>query len=165
MNDVTQDQTMTAEELQAEVSEMELVEQRLEVMAEVAKLQDLAQKIEAEGTPEMKAKLKPFKEHYNGDVVTLMDKRTKQNFDNDVWQDVAKAGDEAKAKYRQNPDAYLSDEQRAEYWEKAYDKTVDEARKLAHNLEQVLQSGSQPATVAADQSAAAQPARRRLFNR
>lgn len=155
------DPAMTEQDLDA----MSALDQRLEVAVEISRLHDLAQKIEAEGTPEMKAKLKPFKEHYNGDVVTLMDKRTKQNFDNDVWQDVAKAGDEAKAKYRQNPDAYLSDEQRAEYWEKAYDKTVDEARKLVHNLEQVLQPGSQPATASAAQPAAAQPARRRLFNR
>ena len=160
-----QDNQVDLEMTEQDLDAMSALDQRLEVAIEISRLYELAQRIEAEGTPEMKAKLKPFKEHYSGDVVTLMDKRTKQNFDNDVWQDVAKAGDEAKAKYRQNPDAYLTEEQRAEYWEKAYDKTVDEARKLAHNLDQVLQPGSQPAPTSNAQPAVTQPARRRLFNR
>ena len=160
-----QDNQVDLEMTEQDLDAMSALDQRLEVAIEISRLYELAQRIEAEGTPEMKAKLKPFKEHYSGDVVTLMDKRTKQNFDNDVWQDVAKAGDEAKAKYRQNPDAYLTEEQRAEYWEKAYDKTVDEARKLAHNLDQVLQPGSQPAPASNAQPAVTQPARRRLFNR
>ena len=160
-----QDNQVDLEMTEQDLDAMSALDQRLEVAIEISRLYELAQRIEAEGTPEMKAKLKPFKEHYSGDVVTLMDKRTKQNFDNDVWQDVAKAGDEAKAKYRQNPDAYLTEEQRAEYWEKAYDKTVDEARKLAHNLDQVLQPGSQPAPASNAQPSVTQPARRRLFNR
>lgn len=149
-----------------DLENMEAFDERLEVAIEISRLQDLAQKIEAEGTPEMKLKLKPFKEHYDGDVMSLITKRTKQNFDNDVWQDVSKAGDEAKAKYRQNPDGYLADDKRAEYWEKAYDKTVDEARKLVQNLEHVLESGKQP--VATTQPAVADSSsapRRRLFNR
>jgi hypothetical protein len=152
----------TQNDLQADVADLEVLEQQLAIMMEVAKLQEVAQKIEAEGTPEMKAKLKPFKEHYDGDVVTLIKKRTQQNFDNDVWQDVAKAGEEAKAKYRQNPGAYLTEEQRDEYWEKAYDKTVEEARKLAQNLEQVLKSV--PTTPDVQSAATAATPRRRLFN-
>ena len=155
---------------QQDLNDMSALDQRIDVAIEISRLQDLAQKIEAEGTPEMKAKLKPFKEHYDGDVMTLVTKRTKQNFDNDVWQEVAKAGDEAKAKYRQNPDGYLAEDQRAEYWEKAFDKTVEEARMLAHNLEQVVQSSaakaeSAPSSSAVPTASADTAPKRRLFNR
>ncbi len=164
--DTTNTQTPT-DLTQQDLDELAALDQRFDVAIEITRLQEVAQKIETEGTPEMKAKLKPFKEHYNGDIMTLITKRTKQNFDNDVWQDITKAGDEAKAKYRQNPEGYLSKDKRAEYWTKAYDKTVDEARKLTQNLEQVLQSAPTSTSTTSPVPETTQPKtpRRRLFNR
>lgn len=163
---ITQTNQVPADISQQDLDDMTALEDRFDVAMEVAKLHDIVQKIEAEGTPEMKAKLKPYMEHYDGQVMTLITKRTKQNFDNDVWQDVSQAGNEAKAKYRQDPDGYLSEEKRAEYWQHAFDKTVDEARKLTQNLEQVSQSANKSASSdSKDDKQTTQAPRRRLFNR
>ena len=124
---------------QADLENLRAMDKQLDILIEVSKVQELAEKIESQGTPEMKARLQPFKDHYDGDVVTLVKKRTKQNYDMDVWSDIEKAGEEAKARYQQDPAGYLTEEQKEDYWQKAYDKTISEARELARNFEQALQ--------------------------
>ena len=153
----TQDQAT----IQQNLADLEVLSKQLDILEQVSQVQDLAKQIEETGTPEMKAKLKPFKEHYDGDVVTLIKKRTKQNFDNDIWQAISQKGEAEKAKYRQDPENYFTPEEREEYWQAAYTKTTAEAIKLAKNLEQVLGSAARPTTTQPNPD----NTKRRLFKR
>src|SRR5690606_29114858 len=88
---------LTKEQMQAVVArqkkvvtDLQKTKQRLELLVKVAEVQKAAEFIEKQGDPNLQAKLRPFKEHYGGDVVELLRTRTKQNFEKLIVDDVTK---------------------------------------------------------------------------
>lgn len=119
-----------------EKEDVAFLRQVVTTLTDLSEMKQLVKYIEKEGDDALKAKLGPLKKHYDGNLATLLHRRTRQHVESDAMAEVATKGDEEKQKFLQNPEEYLGKEEFRKRWMKAFETTATEAKALLGNLQQ-----------------------------